>query len=456
MAIQTQHAAMAGSDRTAGLDSREPIPISSWVALAAMMFATIYATVDRQIFILFAQAIKEDLQLSDTQLGVLQGVGLTFVGLITVYPISWIADRRDRRKVVASCIAIWSLAVLGCAFSPNFILLLLFASLVGIGEAGVAPSGLAMVPDLFPKSARQLANSFFAIGGRLAGALGIYLAGLLIVLVQLVRPYLPPGLAGLHEWRLAFLMTVAFAPLAVASILLLPKRAAGTPAAPIQLSETVESLEAVWPFLKRHRRAWSLTMTAALFMAFGTVATAGWVPVIAQRYFGQTPQASGEWMATLGLVSGVAGFAVGVPVMQRLQQRIGLRMPIYVLSVCLLLQGLIALAMGFARDVPQLYILWGVQATIGMIAAMAIPTILQNMAPVHLRARIFAISSFVGMAGAISYVAVGFISDRLTDTVTYPLLYSASALGFLGLLLGALLFWRSQALYESVARETNS
>jgi MFS family permease len=440
--------------------NREPIPFSAWLGLAVLFFATIYATVDRQIFVIFAEAIKNDLDLSDTQLGILQGVGLTLIGLITVYPISWIADRKDRRHVVGTCMVLWSLAVLGCAFAPGFAMLLVFASIVGIGEAGTTPAAYAMIPDLFPKSARQLANSAYAIGARLAGALGIYIAGILIVIVEWVRPILPADLAAMHEWRLAFLMTVIVAPLAIVPILMLPRRVAGTPAALVTSDQPIEDklagLETVWQFLKRHRRAWTITMTAALFMAFGSVATAGWAPVIAQRYFGQTPQASGEWLASVGLISGIAGFMVGAPIMQWLQPRYGLKTPIYVLAWCLFVQAFLALGMGFVRSVPQLYILWGIQATAGMIATMSIPTILQNMAPIHLRSRIFAISTFVGMAGAISYIAVGFISDQLKDMFEYPLLYSAAGLGFAGLLIGALLFWRSQEPYALLAKETNA
>lgn len=439
---------------------KEPVPLSAWLGLAVLFFGTIYATVDRQIFVIFAEAIKNDLDLSDTQLGVLQGVGLTLVGLITVYPIAWISDRKDRRHVVGTCMLLWSVAVMGCAFAPGFALLLLFASIVGIGEAGTTPAAYAMIPDLFPKSARQLANSAFAIGARLAGALGIYIAGLLIVAVAFVRPLLPADLAAMHDWRLAFLMTVVFAPFAIVPIFLLPRRVAGTPAAlaPVaaDISEEIAGLETVWQFLKRHRRAWTLTMTAALFMAFGSVATAGWAPVIAQRYFGQLPQDSGEWMAGVALASGIAGFFVGAPIMQWLQPKLGLKTPIYVLAWTLFIQAILALAMSLVRSVPQLYILWGVQATAGMVSTMAIPTILQNMAPIHLRSRIFAISSFVGMAGALSYVAVGFISDQLKDAMDYPLLYSASTIGFAGLMIGALLFWRSQEAYAALAQETNA
>ena len=121
-----------------------------------MVAVAIYAIIDRQIFILLAEAIKKDMSLSDTQLGLLQGVGLALVGVITVYPISWLADRFDRRVVVAASISLWSLAVIACGFAPNFTWLMIGASLVGVGEAAIGPATYAMIPDLFPPSRRQL------------------------------------------------------------------------------------------------------------------------------------------------------------------------------------------------------------------------------------------------------------------------------------------------------------
>ena len=52
------------------------VPLAAWLSLAAMVAVAIYAIIDRQIFILLAEAIKKDMSLSDTQLGLLQGVGL--------------------------------------------------------------------------------------------------------------------------------------------------------------------------------------------------------------------------------------------------------------------------------------------------------------------------------------------------------------------------------------------
>jgi MFS family permease len=444
----------------------EPIPLSSWISVTAMLIASVYSTVDRQIFAIFAESIRVELGLSDVQLGLLQGVGLSFVGLLTVYPISWIADRYDRRKVMAACVLGWSLAVLGCGLSKGFGWLLLFTGLVGIGEAGVGPAGFAIIPDLFPFSARQLGNSVFSIGFRLAASLGVYLAGLLMIVAKWVQPALPGSLAHYHVWRLSFLVTVVFAPIAIACLWFLPRRASGrahtteTQNNPTDdVYETFEqvqnpiAVEPIGKFLKRHRSAWICTLTAALMMSFGSAALAGWAPIIAQRYFGQNPIQSGEWLAAVGLTSGIAGFVIGTPIIQWLQSRIGLLAPMRALAGSVLLQAILALAMMLSRSVPALYSLWGVQATAGMIGAMATPTILQSMAPIHLRARVFAITTFIGMAGALSYVCVGAISDRLSGVVSYPLLYSACSLGFFGLLLGAALFWRSEPLYLELAME---
>jgi MFS family permease len=138
-------------------------PPLSWLALAAVTLVSIYAVVDRSIFGLFAEPIRKTLHLSDAQIGEFMGVGLALVGVVTTYPISWLADRHDRRKIVAACIVLWSGAVVICALAPDFGWLMVGASLFGVGKAGIGPAGYAMIPDLFPPHARQIANSVFAM-----------------------------------------------------------------------------------------------------------------------------------------------------------------------------------------------------------------------------------------------------------------------------------------------------
>lgn len=426
----------------------EKTPISSWIGLAIMVIVTIYAVLDRQVFILFAEAIRKDLGLSDTQLGMLQGLGLSLFGLIMVYPISWLADRYDRRKVIAACVFLWSIAVAGCGLAPSFLPLLVFASLVGVGEAGAGPAGLAMIPDLFPPHARQLGNSVFAVAGRFASAFGVWLAGLLILLVEWARPMLPASIAALPEWRLCFFATILFMPVALLLVLSLPKRTSGLAS---RTAGVEGAASRILPYLKQHKAPFAGVIGASLLSGLGLIAVAGWVPIIAQRYFGQTPKESGDWLAVMALVTGIIGLLISQPLLRWLQPRAGVTTPIYVLVGTMLFSAATSALIATAQNVPQLYGYWGLQAVGLMIGVMILPTLLQNMAPPPLRARVFALYTLVNITTAIGYVLVGGLSDLLSGTQR-GLLYAAMAVAVICLTLSAVVYWFTRKSYARLAK----
>lgn len=435
--------AISGNGMDAQPVTAAKTPLSSWVGLAVMVAISVYAVVDRQVFILFAEAIRKDLGLNDTQLGMLQGLGLSLFGLVMVYPISWLADRHDRRKVIAICIFLWSIAVAGCGLAPTFLPLFVCASLVGIGEAGAGPAGLAMIPDLFPPHARQLGNSVFAVAGRFGSAFGVWLTGLLIVLVEWARPMLPASVAALPEWRLCFFAAILFMPVALVMALTLPQRTSGIEA---RLARGDSKAERIWPYLRQHKTPFFGVIGAALLAGLGLVAVAGWVPIIAQRYYGQTPKESGDWLAIMALITGIVGLLISQPLLRWLQPRAGLQTPIYVLVGTMVFSAATSGLIATAQNVPQLYGYWGLQAVGLMIGAMILPTLLQNMAPPPLRARVFALYTLVNITTAIGYILVGSLSDLLSGTPR-GLLYAAMAVAVVCLTLSALVYWLTRNSY---------
>lgn len=427
----------------------EKVPLSAWLSLAVLVVVGIYAVIDRQIFVLLAEPIKKDMALSDTQLGLLQGVGLALVGVVTIYPISWLADRFDRRIVVAACIALWSLAVIACGFAPNFAWLMVGASLVGIGEAGIAPTAYAIIPDLFPASKRQLANSAFAVTGRFGAAAGVYLAGIMVSSGAILRPWLPPSVAAMHDWRLGFLVAAVFAPIAVLLILALPRAAAGRRRAPT--AKTAAKAPPIWPFLRDNWRMQVGFFSAMGAGTLGLTGTAVFIPVIAARDFGQTPAQAGAWIAMLGIISGVLGFSAGMLVVRWLGPKFGAGFEMMLVSAAALGGSLASIPIAFAGSVEQLYGFWCLQITVLTLLSMVLPTVMQNMSPPALRARLFAlISMFQLVAGGIAPVIVGAFSDALTGTVGRPLLLAAAGLAVLGCALSAFVFARLVRGYEAM------
>src|SRR5262245_56792424 len=91
-----------------------------WLALAFMVAVMLYATIDRQVFGLVAAEMSKTLQLSNTQLGLIQGLGFAAFTFIAAYPIAWLADRFDRRWVVATCVLSWAMGTAACGLVSGF------------------------------------------------------------------------------------------------------------------------------------------------------------------------------------------------------------------------------------------------------------------------------------------------------------------------------------------------
>jgi MFS family permease len=244
------------------------------------------------------------------------------------------------------------------------------------------------------------------------------------------------------SWRLAFVIAALFMPAAVAMLMALPRRvalatrqAAGSPG------------PSVWAFLRRHADVQLSFFIAVAFGVFGLTSIGTWVPVISARDYGQSPAQAGAWLGAMSFITGIVGFGAGTLVMRLLQPRVDVRLPMLAQAVIALVSAGCSLLIGFATNVDQLYGVWGLQSTFLMVEAMIMPTVLQNMTPPHLRARLFAVLSlFELVAGGLSPVAVGMLSDALKGHA-HSLMTAAVTLSFVGLGICGVILWRSAMGY---------
>lgn len=162
-----------------------------WYVLGVLTLVYVFNFVDRQILVVLQEPIKAEMGLSDTQLGLLTGFmfALFYVGL--GIPIARLADRGNRRNVVACSIAIWSLMTALSAAANNYTQLLLARIGVGVGEAGGSPPAHSMISDYFPPRLRAVALAIFSSG--------IYIG---IMVGFLVGGYISAH----YGWRMAFLV----------------------------------------------------------------------------------------------------------------------------------------------------------------------------------------------------------------------------------------------------------
>ena len=150
-------------------------PGYSRYVLGVLFLAYVSNSVDRGILSILLEPIKQEFTLSDTDLGLLGGLAFAIFYSVLGLPIAALADRTNRRNVLAISIALWSIATALCGAAANFTQLVAARVGTAIGEAGGTPPSSAIIADYFPVQNRATALSIYALGipiGAMIGSFG--------------------------------------------------------------------------------------------------------------------------------------------------------------------------------------------------------------------------------------------------------------------------------------------
>jgi MFS family permease len=147
-------------------------------ALGALTAVYMLNLVDRGLIGVLLQPIKVDLQLTDSQLGVLTGVAFGFLYTVLGLPIARWSDRSNRVTIASVAICVWGLTVMSCLFVATYTQLLLARAAAAVGEAGCRPPTYSLVGDYFRGPAeRSRAMAIYMLGGPLSALLSFMLGG---------------------------------------------------------------------------------------------------------------------------------------------------------------------------------------------------------------------------------------------------------------------------------------
>lgn len=181
------------------------IAVLAGYGLLVLIAASIFSALGKQNLVLLAEPMRHSLALSDTRLGLLEGIGITLFAGVAAVPLGWLADRYGRRVLLAACMLVWTAATAACGLAHDFAALFVAAMGLGIAEAGLAPIAYGLIPEIVSERRRVLANGVFTLAGILGAGLGMALSGALVAALDNLRPLLPAAMQGMETWRLAFL-----------------------------------------------------------------------------------------------------------------------------------------------------------------------------------------------------------------------------------------------------------
>ena len=136
--------------------------------------------VDRMVITSMFSSIERDWGISHTQSGMLVSAVYWAIVILT-FPVSLLVDRWSRTKTISIMAIMWSFATMLCALTGNFMQLFIARLLIGIGEAGYAPGGSAMISGLYPIEKRAKMMGIWNAAIPLGSALGVLLGGMIAV-----------------------------------------------------------------------------------------------------------------------------------------------------------------------------------------------------------------------------------------------------------------------------------
>ncbi|CAB3858878.1 spinster family MFS transporter [Achromobacter ruhlandii] len=187
----------AGAGDTAAAGPRGATHGRRGLALALLTAIYTLSFVDRQIVNILAEGIKRDLGLSDAQIGLISGLSFALLYATLGIPVARMAERRNRVRIIAVAVSVWSAFTIACGFARS-VSHLFFARLgVGVGEAGSTPPSHSLIADYYPLERRASALAIYSLGIPIGTMLGAMIGGIAMHYVGWRGAFVIAGAPGL-------------------------------------------------------------------------------------------------------------------------------------------------------------------------------------------------------------------------------------------------------------------
>ena len=353
-------------------------PLERWYVLIVMCLVYAINIAARYVVTTVFEPIRLELALSDAGAAFLTGVPLALFYVVCGIPIAWLADRSNRRNIVAVSLVLWSGFTVLCGLSVSYLQFLLSRIGVGVGEAGGTPSSTSIVSDCFPAERRPMALSVFALGAPIGAWLGADLAG---------------AVAQAHGWRAAF-FALGVPGVVLGLLVFLTIREPRRGQLDAMAAEHRASFSASLAFLWRQRAAFHVIMGSGVCSLWGW-GLVWWTPTFLLRTYGLNVAQAGALTGHIHLVGGLLATASAAWFMSR-PNMLDARRVLWMLGLvigCATVPSLIAYwthslwvaRLMFWAYIPAIYFF------IGPCMALVL-----NLAPPHMRSTFTAWSVLVG------------------------------------------------------------
>ena len=257
----------------------------------------VFNFIDRQILVILQESIKQELNLSDTQLGLMSGFTFAIFYVSFGLPIARLADKGNRRNIIAISLTVWSAFTAISGSAQNFIQLLLARIGVGIGEAGGSPPAHSIISDLYPAKKRATALAIYSTGISIGILLGFLLGGWIDQYFGWRTAFLVVGIPGIL-FALILLFTVKEPPRG------LSEKGKDAVDQPHSMKDVIKLL--------REKKSFRYIAVGAGLAAYVSYTVNSWLPPFMARVHGMSSGEIGTWLSLIfGIGTGIGYFMGG-------------------------------------------------------------------------------------------------------------------------------------------------
>ena len=410
--------------------------------------------IDRQILVILQESIKSELGLSDTQLGLLTGLTFALFYVTLGIPIARLADKSNRRNIVALSLAVWSAMTALSGLAANFTQLLLARIGVGVGEAGGSPPSHSMISDYFPPEKRATALSIYSVGIYIGILVGYSLGGWLDQNYGWRIALMALGIPGI-VYALLLLITVKEPPKGLSDAIALKKeKGTGEKEDPSILTES--SFGDVVKLLLSKKTFVFLALGCG-FRTFGNYGVGNFFAPFLARVHNMDSLAIG---AALGLATGVGGM-IGTFAGGFLADKLGKKDIRWYLWIAVVAEFLIVIPsyVAFFSDntsyVLYMFFLTSLFSAIYLGPCIAVTHNLVNAKMRALSSAIlFLVLNLIGLG--LGPLGIGWISDYLAPTYGVESLRYSFCFSFITGGIALVLFWLAAKSYPEDLRKSQA
>ncbi|MFM0298855.1 MFS transporter [Paraburkholderia sediminicola] len=427
-----------------------------WYVVVICMLAYVFSFIDRQVLALMIEPIKKDLHLTDTQFSLLQGFAFSLFYAVMGMPLAYLADRFARPRIIATGIALWSLATTVCGVSQNFLHMFLARMSVGVGEAALSPGTYSMLSDYFPKEKLGRAVGIYSLGSFIGGGIAFLIGGYVINLLKQMTTVSLPLVGDVRSWQLTFFI-VGLPGFLIALLFILtvrdPQRkglmqdGAGK-AKRVSMGDSLR-------FIRKHGKTFFCHYLGFSFYAMTLFCLMSWTPAFYIRRFGLTPVEAGYTLGTILLIANTVGVFCGGWLNDWLMKKGRADGPMLAGFIGAI--GMLVPAVVFTQ-VGSLTVSLGLLVIAMFFASFPMPTstaAMQTLAPNQMRAQISAVFLLVSnlIALGVGTTLVALLTDKVFGSPK-AVGNSMSIVNLVATLLAAVLLWFGCRQFRlSLARE---